>query len=56
MKHNPRMCNAFHSACENVRDAGLMGSYTLAELDAAADLYVEEGLCTCTCPDRKVQP
>lgn len=20
MKHNPRTCNAFHSACENVRD------------------------------------
>jgi len=56
MIHNPRTCNAFHSACENWRDAG-NEEMTLAELDASAELYVQEEMSTCTCEAaNRVQP
>ena len=60
MIHNPRTCNAFHSACENARDAikefPLEASaldLTLTQLDALAETYIQTGISTCTCnPER----
>lgn len=56
MKHSPR-CNAFQSACENVRDAITAGDVhpsfaTLEYLDREAEGYVRDGLSTCTCPEQ----
>ena len=56
MIHNPRTCNAFHSACENVRDvdpqhAAQYGptAVTLAHLDEMAEEYVRDEMSECTC-------
>lgn len=52
MIHNPRTCNAFHSACENARDSGDdCLDLTLRELDIIAEGYVTQGMSTCTCKD-----
>jgi hypothetical protein len=47
MMHNPRTCNAFHSAAENLSEEA--GSYTLREVDQTAQGYIREGMSTCTC-------
>jgi len=51
MIHDPRHCNAFHCACENVRDAEELDAreVSLYELDVIADAYVRENMATCTC-------
>lgn len=48
MRHNPRTCNAFHSAAENFRDAGIL-EVSLGVMDAEAEEYVREGIAACTC-------
>lgn len=55
--HSPRYCNAFQSACENVRDTdseflGEAGpdNTSLSDINQIATDYVSEGLSVCTCP------